>query len=103
MPGSTELQTIIGDVSAAIAGRKTFGRVELEQLRRQLHTADREFTREHGRTVVQREVIEGLILGIERDVANLAGLAGRARRMAGLDADQAAELVGADQAAEVLQ
>lgn len=84
MPVASDIQTIVSDLSVAIAERRTYGRVELDRLRRQLEAAARELGGDRSNTAVQRQVIEDLVVGIETQAINLAGVATRARRIAGI-------------------
>lgn len=86
MPVASDIQTIVSDLSVAIAERRTYGRVELDRLRRQLETAARELGSDKSNAALQRQVIEDLVVGIETHTINLAGVATRARRIVGIAA-----------------
>ena len=72
---SHDVQDIIADVSAAIAGSKTWGRVEQEKLRRSLKaiaTSAGEAERAAG---TERLALGELVAGVRGGVADLTGLA----------------------------
>jgi len=79
MPVSHDLQDIISGVSAAIAERQSWGRTELEQLRRSLNEAARGAGKAERAAIAGTGLIDSLVGGIEQGVADLAGLASRAR------------------------
>lgn len=79
MTVATDLQDLVADVSAAIAGRKTFGRTELEVLRRRLSAAATELRDDQRAGAVSRMVLADLCGGVERGVADLSALVRRAR------------------------
>jgi hypothetical protein len=82
-----QLQDLIADANASIAGRKAWGRTELEIFRRKLVAACEQAKAEHRGEVTARIALDDLITGVEKGVVNLAGLAqvARARRQAQLD------------------
>lgn len=82
---ASQLQDLIADANAAIAGRKAWDRTELEIMRRRLLAACEQAKAEHRGEVTARIVLDDLITGVEKGVANLAGLAQVARRQAKLD------------------
>ena len=83
MPIAKDLQDIIADVlSPAIAERKTFGRTELERLRRSLTEVARQAGSEERGSVTVRHAFDQLVEGIDAGVANIAGLARHAREQA---------------------
>ncbi|MBX9881247.1 MAG: hypothetical protein K2X73_04670 [Sphingomonas sp.] len=88
-PVATQLQDLIVRASAAIAGRENWGRTELEILRRDLAAVCEQAKAEHRGDVIARMVIEDLCVGVEKGVANLAGLAQAARRQAKLGGEAA--------------
>lgn len=78
MPVSHELQNLISDVSTAIVARASWGRAELEQLRRTLTELNRDVAqaeRSHG---TERHALTTLIDGVKAGAADIAGLARRA-------------------------
>lgn len=79
MTVATDLQNLVSDLSVAIAEKKTFGRVELERLRRSLTAAASEARDIERAGSAGRLAIENLCEGIETNVLDLAGLATRAR------------------------
>jgi len=85
---SKDLQDLIADITAAIVERKTFGRAELEVMRRKLTATVSQLRDDERAGVTARMVLTDLVGGIDRQVVDLAGLAGRARRMAGLSTEQ---------------
>ncbi len=85
---ATQLHDLIGRASAAIAGRETWGREKLEILRRDLVAACEQARTERRGEVTARIVLEDLCAGVERGVLDLHRLAGRARGIAHLPADQ---------------
>lgn len=74
---SHELQNLVADVNVAIAERKTWGRTELEKLRRNLAASARAATKEESAAATAREALGQLVAGVETGVADLAGLARR--------------------------
>ncbi|HEU4958984.1 MAG TPA: hypothetical protein VFT56_01135 [Sphingomonas sp.] len=79
MTVAEELQNIVADLSAAIAGRKTYGRADLETMRRRLTTAATELRRDDRAGTVSRLLLEDLCAGVEKGVADIAAVARRAR------------------------
>ena len=80
MSVATDLQDVLADLSAAIAGNKNYGRVELEKLRRSLNaTAKDARQQEHDANLMTIQA-EGLVEAIDRGVIDLGGVAARARR-----------------------
>lgn len=86
MTVATDIQTIMGRVSAAIAANEKMGRVELEKLRRELEIAYREARDEDRRQVTRRIAFDELVTATERGVVNLQGVVDRVRRQAALHA-----------------
>lgn len=81
---ATDLQDINADISAAIAGRKTWGRIELEQLRRSLAEVAREARKTERAETRVRNALDEVCTGIDHGIINLAGLAKHARGTAQL-------------------
>lgn len=78
---SHDLQNLIADVSAAIATNQPLGRADLEIMRRNLNAAAREAGR-----IERGEASSGMALatlcdGLDRGVADIAGLARHARTL----------------------
>lgn len=84
MPVAPDLQNIVADISAAIAGRKTYGRTELEKLRRQLNQAARTASAEEKAGTVSRLILTDLIDAVESGTANIVGAAAHARTRAAI-------------------
>lgn len=91
MSVANDLQDIVADLSVAIAERRTFGRVELEKLRRQIDTARRELVVDRVNAFSQRAVLADLIVAVETRTLDLTGLAVRARDLAGFKPTEALE------------
>lgn len=72
---ATELQNLVSDVSAAIAGNKTMGRADLEILRRNLSALADDARRTDTSQTVAGLVLRDLFDGIERQAADLGRLA----------------------------
>lgn len=88
---AAQLQDLITTASAAIAARHTWGRTELEIMRRNLIAACEQAKAEHRGDVTARIMLEDLCTGVEKGVANLAGLACAARRTAKLPIGETAQ------------
>lgn len=82
MPLSHDLQNLVADVSAAIATNKPLGRVELEVMRRNLDAAAREAGRIERGEATSGAALATLCDGLDRGVADIAGLARYARALA---------------------
>lgn len=79
MSVATDPQDVLADLSAAIAGNKNYGRVELERLRRSLNaTAKDARKQEHDANLMTIQAF-GLVEAIDRGVIDLGGVADRAR------------------------
>jgi len=79
-----DLQTIVADLSVAIAGRQTFGRTELDRLRRRLGDVAKEAQRGETQGVVLRTIADDVIGAIDAGVINLQGVATSARERMGV-------------------
>lgn len=90
-PVATQLQALLDRANAAIAGRETWNREKLEILRRDLVAAVTQARADHRGEVTARMVLDDLCVGIDRGVANLAGLAAAARRTAKLPIGETAQ------------
>ena len=75
MPVAQDLQNTVADLSAAIAGRKTYGRVELEALRRHLTAAQRDAGKLERAEHRARAALGAMIEGVVARIADLDGLA----------------------------
>ena len=82
MTVATDLQDMVADVSAAIAGRKTFGRTELEVLRRRLNAVASEAGQAERAVHTARHALDEVCTGVEAGVLDLVGLARRGRDQA---------------------
>jgi len=80
MPVSRDLQNMVADVSAAIAGKQSYGRADLEVLRRKLEAAARDAGEDERAGFSARTALGGLCDAIDDQVRDLAGLARRARQ-----------------------
>ncbi len=80
MSVSDTLHTITDDVSAWIASGKAPGRAELEILRRNLAAARTDARKAEALDVVRGVAVTELLTGVERGIADLAGLARRTAR-----------------------
>lgn len=83
MSVADDIQDIIAGVSADIASRKPWGRVELEQLRRQLTTAATDVRKGETDGIVLRSTTDDVLAAIDAGIINLAGVANRARQVIG--------------------
>lgn len=83
MPVAKDLQSIVSDLSVAIAGRQTFGRTELERLRRQLGDMAKVARRDETETTVHRAITDDVLGAIDAGVINLTGIAANARERLG--------------------
>lgn len=90
MPIASDLQTLVSDVSADIAARKSWGRTELEKHRRTLAAIAKQLRAEESDVAVTRIAFEHLLEGVEKGAVNLAGLAGHARMVGNMPATPAA-------------
>lgn len=81
MTVAMDLQDMVADVSVAITERKAWGRAELEVLRRRLTEAAREMRDAERAGTVTRSVLDDLVAGIDRGVADLSTLSRRAREL----------------------
>ncbi|UIJ46921.1 hypothetical protein LZK98_08255 [Sphingomonas cannabina] len=81
-----DLQNLIGDLSADIAGKRRYGRVEQERIRRRLDGALRELRDDRRAAVVARMALADLCDAVEAGTANIAGLAKRTRAQVIADA-----------------
>ncbi len=77
---------MVADVSAAIATGQPLGRADLEIWRRRLTEAARQSRAEEADATLARVAVDQLCSGIDRQVIDLAGLAGVARRQLGAGA-----------------
>lgn len=76
---SSDLQDMVADVSAAIAGAQTLGRAELEIWRRRLSAAAKSATTIETKATVTGAALDDLCAGIDRGIADFAALAAHAR------------------------
>lgn len=88
MPIASDLQTLISDISADIAARKTWGRTELEKHRRTLAEVAKLLRAEESAVTVTKIAFEGLLEGVEKGAVDLARLAGHARLVGNMPATQ---------------
>jgi len=79
MTVAEDLQNIVADLSAAIAGRKTYGRADLETMRRRLTGAVSELRQDDRAGIVSRLLLEDLCSGVEKGVGDIAGVVRRIR------------------------
>lgn len=90
MTVATDLQNLVAEVSAAIAGGQPWGRVELERLRRTASAIAEEARSESRVIATTRRHTLNLVDAIDAAVADLPGLARRVRtRIDGLCGDDA--------------
>ncbi len=79
MTVATDLQNLVAEVSAAIAGNQPWGRVELEKLRRTTSAIAEEARTDSRQIAATRRHTINLVDAIDAAVADLPGLARRVR------------------------
>lgn len=83
MPVSMTLQDLVADLSASIAAKRALTHADQIRMRRSLSAAADELRAEERRSVVAHHTAAELADAIDAGVANLGGVAARARTQLG--------------------
>lgn len=86
MTVATDLQNLVADVSAAIASGATWGRVDMEKLRRTTSAIAEDARAEQRRLAEGRLSVLNLVDAIDASIVDLPGLSRRTReRLSAID------------------